>query len=86
MSKIIKSVWPLVVARHDEAHCRRFRHSLNYFHRDPSSAFGSRLSQRTFDDLGPGPLGALILHQVSHCKIAVKRPAPPTNHQTLDLE
>jgi hypothetical protein len=69
MSKIIKSVWPLVVAGHDETHLGRFGHSLNYFHRDPSGAFGSRLSQRTFDDLGPGCLGALMLYQVSHCKI-----------------
>ena len=35
--------------------------------REARSAAG--LSQRPFDDLGPGSLGAQILHQVSHCKI-----------------
>jgi hypothetical protein len=69
MSKIIKSVGPLIVAWDYEAHRRRLGQWLNYLDRNPRGTLGSRLSQRPFDDLGPGSLGAQILHQVSHCKI-----------------
>src|SRR5215217_6920427 len=69
MAKIIKPIWPLVIAGSDEAQCRGFGHPLNDIGRNPSSTFGSRLSQCALGDLRPGSFSTKALHQVSDSEI-----------------
>jgi hypothetical protein len=65
MAKIIKPIRPLVIAGSDEAQCRRFGQPLNDIDRNPSSTFGSWLSQCAVGDLRPGSFSTKVLHQVS---------------------
>lgn len=70
MPKISKSGRPLLVAGNDVTHGRCLGLPLNRIDRNPSGTLRGRLAQYTLHDLGPGPLGADVLDQLSDCGIA----------------